>query len=50
VAGVYEEKIHMSIGFGQNMIFHNKSDDLMIFAGDALSVLRIKNVTLTWKI
>jgi hypothetical protein len=37
-------------GFGRNMIFHNKSDDLMIFAGDALSVLRIKNVTLTWKI
>jgi len=50
VAGVYVEKIRLSTGFGRNMIFHNKSNDLMIFAGDALSVLRIKNVTLTWKI
>ena len=49
MAGVYEEKIHMSTVFGRNMNFHNKSNDLMIFAGDELRVLRIKNVTLTWK-
>ena len=42
VAGVYVEKIRLSTGFGRNMNFHNKSNDLMIFAGDALCLLRIK--------
>ena len=38
-AGVYEEKIHMSTGFGQNINLHKKKrgfDDLVLVPGNVL--------------